>query len=83
MNLTGIWYDSLGGGSACHKALHVQDNTNAGITQTYMHILSGIRTRDSGVRAGEYIWCLAPHGHYDRHDCSSYLQNNFAKQSLS
>jgi hypothetical protein len=39
------------------RPLPMQDNTNTEITQTYIHVLSEIRTRDSSVRAGEYLVC--------------------------
>jgi hypothetical protein len=34
---------------------------------TYIHALSGIRTRDPSVRADENDSCLRLHGHCDRH----------------
>jgi hypothetical protein len=37
------------------------------LTQTDIHSLSGIRTHDPSVRAGENISCLRPQGHWDRH----------------
>jgi hypothetical protein len=35
--------------------------------QTNIHALSGIRTHDPSVRAGEDISCISPCGHCDRH----------------
>jgi hypothetical protein len=49
----------LGGGSARHKsATYIEHRINAN-----MHASSGIRTRDSSVRAGEDNSCLRPRGH--------------------
>jgi hypothetical protein len=36
------------------------------LTQTDLHALSGSRTHDPSVRAGEYRSCLRPRGHCDR-----------------
>jgi hypothetical protein len=54
-----IW---LAGGSARRKvATYTQDNAN-----TDIHVLSGIRTYDSNVRATEDGLCLRPRDHCDR-----------------
>jgi hypothetical protein len=44
-----------------------QDNTNTQLTQTNMHALSGIRTHEPNVRAGEDISYLIPRGNCDQY----------------
>jgi hypothetical protein len=48
------------------RPLHTQDNTNTELTQTDIHALSGIRTHDPSVRAGEDSSRLRPRRHCDR-----------------
>jgi hypothetical protein len=60
-------WDSLDGRSSRRKAAtYTQDNTNTEYTHTDIHALSGIRTDDPSVWAGEDSSCLRPRGHFDR-----------------
>jgi hypothetical protein len=57
----------LGQGSAHRKApTYSQNNTNTEKTHTDIQALSGIRTDDLSVRAGENGSCFGPLGHCDR-----------------
>jgi hypothetical protein len=47
------------------RYLHMTTQTQNKCRQT-IYVLNGIRTNDSGVRAGEGISCLRSHGHCDR-----------------
>jgi hypothetical protein len=49
------------------RPLHAENNTNAEETRTNIYALSGIRTHDPSVWAGEDISCLIPRGHCNRH----------------
>jgi hypothetical protein len=59
-------YDSLDGGSARRKApTYTQNNTSTELTHTDIDALSGIRTHDPSVRAGEDDSSLRLRGHCD------------------
>jgi hypothetical protein len=58
-------YDSLDGGSARSKVATYTGQHKHRINVD-IHSLSGIRTHDPSLRAGEDIWCLRPRGHCDR-----------------
>jgi hypothetical protein len=59
--------DSLGGGSARHKATtYTQNNTKENKRKQYIHASSGIRTQDPSIRATEYSSCLRYRSHCDR-----------------
>jgi hypothetical protein len=48
------------------RYLHTGQHKHRINIHTDIHALSGIRTHDSSVRAGEDSSCLRPHGHCDR-----------------
>jgi hypothetical protein len=48
------------------RPLPTQDNTNTEHTQTNIHALSGVRTHDPSIRAGENSSCLRKRCHSDR-----------------
>jgi hypothetical protein len=54
------------------RPIPIQHNTNTEQTHTYIHVLSGIRTHEPSVRAGEDILCLRPHGHCGRLNPTRY-----------
>jgi hypothetical protein len=47
-------------------SIYIQDNINAEQTHTDIHAMSGIRTHDPNVLAGEHSSCLRLRGHCDR-----------------
>jgi hypothetical protein len=59
-------------------------HTNTKLTQISIHALSGIRTHDPSVRAGEDISCLRAYGHCDWliYDFHSLIHSSMALQSF-
>jgi hypothetical protein len=55
-------------GSARRKAAAYTGQHQYRLNGDNIHTLSGIRTHDPSVRAGEHISCLRPRGHCNRHD---------------
>jgi hypothetical protein len=76
--------ESLGGGDQPTAGpLPTQDNTNIEQMQTKINALSGSRTHDPSVPAGEDISCLIPRGHCDRQWCVYKWSVNPINQSTA